>query len=519
MKRLGAAVAALASVLVGKALIVSRLRRAPEGWRRTLGILLRSEPTRFALSAFGLNTPVASGFNRIEPPAGSDFGRTDDVENRIADALRTFLAAQPDAHFTLEWHHAVTTRTPAAYVDVALLRFSPEGDLESVTPYLAAKGRITSVVDCDVVHRAVISAYNRTRHRPEIERPRALLRDIEAACAGADGRAAYARRLLSACCLSFESIDLTDPAQRFRPPDFRARRTLGFGFLSVVVRLASNQLTLDVWFNAHHVGLDGVPLQELLSNLEGAWGVAERVVFPAADLDRPFMSARLCSAPGEREVHESLVFADFSPVLALRQALNEKYAAAVGGPVTFGAVVAWLLNLEAEFAGVRIASTIDIAASDGYDRDVDVVPLRPADFARRGDDPWAGFVDFAAEFNRLMALSRARTSPLRRGMQQAGLLPARLHAHLVRSNPAALDDTFGSLCVTIIRDAKVFVAPMTDLGLGHGFFAIGNTNLPGADGRRVTAVSIKGDAGRIDAHPAVLQRAISRAAALRQELS
>jgi hypothetical protein len=84
----------------------------------------------------------------------------------------------------------------------------------------------------------------------------------------------------------------------------------------------------------------------------------------------------------------------------------------------------------------------------------------------------------------------------------------------VRSNPAALDDTFGSLCVTIIRDAKVFVAPMTDLGLGHGFFGIGNTNLPAADGRRVTAVSIKGEAGRITGHFAILQRMIGRCVAL-----
>ena len=85
------------------------------------------------------------------------------------------------------------------------------------------------------------------------------------------------------------------------------------------------------------------------------------------------------------------------------------------------------------------------------------------------------------------------------------------------SNPSALDDTFGSLCVTIIRDAKVFVGPMTDLGLGHGFFAIGNTNLPTADGRRVTAVSIKGEAGTIARHHAVLQRIISRSLALQGE--
>jgi len=524
--RFGASLAALGSVLAGKALIACGLRRPPEGWRRTVGILLRSEPTRFALSAFGLHVPEAGAPASREPvPAFvSDFGRTDPVEALAASALRIYLAAQPDAHFVLEWRKPVTIRRRSGYVDVVRLRFSADGRLESLTPHLADAGpALPSEPERAAVHQAVATAYNQTRRLPETERPRTLLRAVETACAAASGRAAtaatatYARRVLSACCVSFEPVDVADPAARFRPPDFHARRTLGFGVLNVVMRLGQDLRTIDVWMSAHHVGLDGVPLQELVSGLERAWGASERVVFPAADLERPFMRARVCSGPGEREVHEILAFVDFSPVLALRQALNASHAGAAGGPITFGAVIAWLLHLEPEFAGVRIASTVDVAASGGYDRDVDVVPLRPADYATDGD-PWAGFVEFAAEFNRLLALSRARTSPLRRGMQTAGLLPPVIHSHAVRSNPAAVDDTFGSLCVTIIRDAKVFVAPMTDLGLGHGFFAIGRIDLPAADGSRVGAVSIKGDAGTIAGHHAALRRAIARSATLTASL-
>jgi hypothetical protein len=95
-------------------------------------------------------------------------------------------------------------------------------------------------------------------------------------------------------------------------------------------------------------------------------------------------------------------------------------------------------------------------------------------------------VEFAGEFNRLIAAARARTSPVRAGMQTAGLLPAWAHAAVVRSNPSSLDDTFGTLCVTIVRDARVFIAPMTDLGLGLGFFAIGSASLPSIGGTRVT---------------------------------
>ena len=56
--------------------------------------------------------------------------------------------------------------------------------------------------------------------------------------------------------------------------------------------------------------------------------------------------------------------------------------------MTFGTLIAWLLSQEPEFAGVRIASTVDVAASSGYERDVDVVSLRAADFAT-GEGPGA----------------------------------------------------------------------------------------------------------------------------------
>lgn len=88
---IGANVVALGSVLSGKTLIACGLRRPPEGWRRTVGILLRSEPTRFALSAFGLNAP----------------GGTD---SQLAARLREYLDGQPDAHFRLGWRDVVTIR-------------------------------------------------------------------------------------------------------------------------------------------------------------------------------------------------------------------------------------------------------------------------------------------------------------------------------------------------------------------------------------------------------------------------
>ena len=495
MNRVAASVIAVASVLTGRALVACGLRRAPDGWRRTVGLLLRSEPTRFALSAFALRAP----------PAQSGVAGDALIEQRAAAGLLSYLATQPDAHFALDWHPAVTIRRRTAAVDLVVMDFDESGALRAITPFLSdAADTYHPSLRADV-HETIVTAYNRTRLLPERERPTALRTLV---FAQADGRD-YSRRLLDAACLSFERSDLGRLAERFRPPRFHARRGLGFGFLTFVMRPDLAADTVDVWVSAHHVGLDGVPLQELVSGLERAWGLGG-VLYPAADPGEPFMDPRGCSIEGERAVDELLAFVDFTPVSSLRQTLNTRYAADLRAPATFGAVLAWLLNQEPEFTGVRIASTVDIAASAGYARDVDVVPLRPADYAN-GADPWHGFVAFANEFNRLVRLSRVRASPLRRALSTAELLPPAVHAHTVRANPAALDDTFGSLCITIIRDAKVFVSPMTDIGLGHGFFAIGNTELPAAGGGRVTAVTIKGDRGRVGPHFAALQRVIARA--------
>ncbi len=504
LARAGASLAALASVIAGKAMIGLGVRQAPEGWRRTVGILLRSESTRFALSAFGLRVPPGD--------------QQDGLETATARALRAFLATEPDAHFALEWRKHVTIRRAIAHVDVVLLRFAGAGTLQAIEPHLAdATPAIPAPELRTRVHEAIVAAYNRTAGLPEVQRPGRLAEYVRQTLgAAADGQA-YVNRILSACCLSFEPLDTSDPAARFCPPHFVSRRTLGFGYLSCVARASGDGRLVDLWVSAHHVGLDGVPLQDLLGRLERAWGT-EAVTFPAVPTGMAFTGPHVCHAPGEREVDHLVGFVDLSPVLALRRRLTEEHSPAIGGDVTFGALIAWLLSQEPEFSGVRIASTVDVQSSGGYERDVDVVALRPADYAT-GTGPWGGFVEFAREFNRLITASRTRTSPIRIGMQTAGLLPPWAHATVVRSNPASLDDTFGSLCVTIVREARVFVAPMTDLGLGHGFIAIGSAALPSEDGKRVASVSIKGDAGRIAHYPAMLQRVVERALSLQSSLA
>jgi len=501
--RLAATGAATAAVLWGKLLIALGLRHAPEGWRRTVGILLRGESTRFALSAFSLRVP--SGRAADEPA----------LQMTIAEGLRSFLAGEPDARFSLEWRHPVTLRKRNPYFDLVILSFGANGALESLTPLVASGGPDAPAEAVRArIHAAIVAAYNRTIRQPEAVRARQLRAAVREAIraestTGLEDALRYADRVLAASCLSFEELNAAADT-RFRPPAFAARRTLGLGYLAWIARTDAARGSVDLWVSAHHVGLDGVPLQDLLNRLERHWGVVEATAFPEAARGSAYHGPESCHATGERRVDHLITFVDLSPIVALRRQLNLRHASQTGGEITLGAVLGWLLSQEREFHGVRIASTVDVRASSRYERDVDVVSLRAADYGS-SEDPWSGFVEYAREFNRLIAAARVRTSPVRRGMQTAGLIPPWAHATLVRADPASLDQTFGTLCVTIVRDARVFVAPMTDIGLRHGFFAIGNIALPTASGARVACVSIKGDAGRIAGYPKILERVIERA--------
>ena len=59
LRRHALGLAAAGPVLVGKALTRLGLKKPPEAWRSLLGSALRGEPSKFALSAFGLRVRAA----------------------------------------------------------------------------------------------------------------------------------------------------------------------------------------------------------------------------------------------------------------------------------------------------------------------------------------------------------------------------------------------------------------------------------------------------------------------------
>ena len=132
--------------------------------------------------------------------------------------------------------------------------------------------------------------------------------------------------------------------------------------------------------------------------------------------------------------------------------------------------------------------------------------IRPSDYARRPN----GLIDYVREFNRQVELTRTRRSSGARTLDACAHLPPRLANSLLRYALEHDDRAFGTMGLTILKDAKVFGAPLGDAGHAAGFIAIGSMALPTSGGRAVGCVTIKGTRARVEAYPGVIREAVER---------
>jgi hypothetical protein len=255
----------------------------------------------------------------------------------------------------------------------------------------------------------------------------------------------------------------------------------------------------DLWVRVNHIGIDGMLAQEIVSRLEAAWGLAEPLIYPTPEQFAPHSIAR--DSLGSDGIVELQAFLDFSPLLAWRKTENARQPE----PMTLSAALIWCLARHPTFADLHVGTTVDVPATDELPRGVGIVVIRPADYFKRDD----GLRRYVRDFNRQLDLTRRRVSTACKTLDAVALLKPKLASavlHHALNTPRA----FGSMGVTILRDAKVFGAPLGDAGHPNGFIAIGGVQLPAGDGRTVGCVMIKGPAAKVAGYPTSIREAIER---------
>ena len=150
------------SFLIATLFIKLRLRPEPEPWRRTVGTGLRSEASKFGLSAFGIH----AGSSLIgENPSGD--------EQHFTKRFAAFLQTEPSGRFSLRHDRFCSYRVANGCADVMLAEFSPCRELRSIWPLLDSRYPVVlSSNERGEVESLIVGAYNRTRQLPEFVRAR-----------------------------------------------------------------------------------------------------------------------------------------------------------------------------------------------------------------------------------------------------------------------------------------------------------------------------------------------------------
>ena len=255
---------------------------------------------------------------------------------------------------------------------------------------------------------------------------------------------------------------------------------------------------VDLWLRINHTAADGVPVQEMLTRLERAWGTTGPVTFPTPEEFSPHSHPR--PTPGRPDAVELQTFIDFSPLLAWRKKQNQ----VLPEPITVSAALQWWLAKHRAFPHFHFGSTVDVPPVNGLNRGVGVVVVKPADYFDKPN----GLARYVKHFNRQVALTRRRATASHKTLDAAAHLPPDLAKAALIFGLHQGKHAFGRIGLSIIKDAKVFVAPLGDAGHGDGFIAIGNTSLPTSSGPPVACVTIKGLSPRIATHAQILREVI-----------
>jgi hypothetical protein len=130
--------------------------------------------------------------------------------------------------------------------------------------------------------------------------------------------------------------------------------------------------------------------------------------------------------------------------------------------------------------------------------------IRPADYA---SDP-EGFADFARDYLQLLEKARARTTAGWLMLRQLALLPTWLAQKALKATTSRGRQVFGTVGVSMLKDARVFSATMEDVGWYDGFLAIGSVSLPAGGEGTVAAITARGEDKTIRQYPGAIRLAI-----------
>jgi pimeloyl-ACP methyl ester carboxylesterase len=474
------------------------LKTKESGWRKTMGTYLRTEQSKFGLAVFGLDFLSDQGKIDVLP--------FEEAKAHVIKRLALFLKSVPTIQWKLKWGKFRVFRERQKFVDVIDVTFSDNGNIVSLTPYLDIDGPPFSELNeeenrkiCDLF----IKEYNRVKDVKDEKRPRLLRKNLHNWVKEQEAMSSLLKkeaislldRLLSGNSVIFQvlSKEASGPSiERFTSPEFIKHKHAGFGLLNISCRFNHSLDEADFWFQFQHVPVDGVPMQEFLLDLKRTWGIRRHLIYPPLKSTQP-MEPQRCSTflKNGKALYQTTTFIDFRPILKLRKRVNTEFSSAMGGPATVVSIVMWGLIQHKSLRDRKFLFPVELAECPitKQERAPCAMFIKPSEFLNQ-KNRMKGFFDFQYEFNRMMNATRARKSASYEMIELYALTFPWLYTLTRKIMPRALGEFIGTVGLTMIKDADMFISPLSDVQ-SDGFFAIGNLLVDTADGNKAGCVSIR----------------------------
>ncbi len=475
------------------------IRTRENGWRMLSGVFLRNEHSKFILASFRLK--YHSLTNKPED--------SDTAKKIIVDRLMDFLRSKPSCHWALEWSLFRTKRKRIFFTDIIEAKFDKDSKLQSIIPHFDNTRTTFTLLRPEIIQEAldrIVRVYNQNDEKKveDHKRPwriykklrRWIYRSMSLSFAGKSELCHLVERVLNGTFIQFELLDYAPnmiTQKRLATPNLKRRRHPGFGLLNLVCRFTVDFNEADLWFQYHHVPVDGMPMQEMLKNLKDEWGEVAPIKYPA-----------LGSAAANPEIFyfgnkllRARVYINFDKLLSVRKYLNARYYVEMGGFASVASMVVWGLAQAEYFKERKFLVPLDTDITSDYpqDRNISLIFIRPSRYFV-DDNPLKGFLDYQREYNkRLFATKHGRSESY-----EVLELYAMIHPLICWGAryliPKAMGEILGTAGLTILKDAEMFISPLTDLQF-NGFAAVGNLRMPTEDGKTAGAISICSTKGEV----------------------
>lgn len=476
------------------------MRPEENGWRKATGIFLRNEYSKFILGSFRLK------YYRFQP-VPTDF---QSARQQLTAALADFLRRQSSFHWAVKPGLFQLRRRKALFTDIVEAFYDSNGVLLKLEPYFDDSRDSFAMLSADQLNQTLtqlIVIYNELRHVHDRKRPQIMLRRINR-WLSRNRQFKYTvrmdlklmvERIMTATFIHCEILPNPDSAmflrKRLATPNIKVYKHPGWGLLNLIVRFTPDFSEADLWVQFHHVPVDGMPMQEMLAELKKTWGAVGSLTYPA--LSSPAAKPEMIYC-GNR-LFRARLYVNFDRFFAVRKYLNTHFQKEMNGPATVSSMIIWGMAQHPFFRDSKVLFPVDNDAEGTHavprERELSLIFIRPIHFLDVAR-PLEGFLQFQREFNQRLWRTRMGVSESYELLELYSMIHP-LFYHIARyMMPAAFHEIVGTVGLSILRDAEMFISPLSDLQV-NGFMSLSNMRVPTADGGTAGAISICGSKGQI----------------------